>query len=94
MNREYHNNNRRLSALQRISDEMNIVDITICDIRLHLRTYMKEKRREETSKVSGAGTNQVYISNWKYFNELKFLNINSTESSFMQSSLMTRVDVD
>ena len=59
---------------------------------------MKEKRRVEASKVSGAETYHVYISHWEYFNELKFLNINSkaisTESSFMQSSLMTQVEAD
>ena len=36
--------------------------------------YGAGKRKQKASKSSGAGTSEVYISTWKFINELNFLN--------------------
>ena len=42
-----------------------------------LRSYHgAEKRKENASKSSRAGTSDVYTSTWKFINELNFLNDN------------------
>ena len=35
--------------------------------------YYRELKREEGSKVSGTGTESVYNSQWKFFNEMMFV---------------------
>ena len=33
--------------------------------------YGTEKRKEKTSKASGAGTSDVYVSSWRFINDLR-----------------------
>ena len=40
--------------------------------------YAAERRREESSKVSGSGTESLYISNWTFSQSLQFLRDNYT----------------
>lgn len=39
-----------------------------------LRTsYIRERKREKGSKTSGSGSDDIYISQWKYYKEMDFL---------------------
>ena len=38
-----------------------------------MTTYKRERQRQEASKTSGTGKDDVYISNWEYFKSMFFL---------------------
>ena len=37
-----------------------------------LTSYKREKQREVSSKTSGSGTSEVYVSNWDYYDAMTF----------------------
>ena len=54
-----------------------IEDAQISEKITSLRSYYgTEKRKEKVSKPSGAGTSGVYVSSWRFINDLDFLNDN------------------
>ena len=69
------NNNKRNAALKRINDETD-VDISVGQLEDTMKslrtTFLKEKRNEEDTKVTGTGRGQLYESSWKLFKELHF----------------------
>nr|CAI5869348.1 unnamed protein product [Callosobruchus analis] len=52
---------------------------------------MSQEIKKIKKKKSGAGTNEIYVSNWPYFSALKFLlpalTANQTQSSISTQSL-------
>ena len=36
-------------------------------------SYIRERKREKGSKTSGSGSDDIYISQWKYYKEMDFL---------------------
>ena len=69
----YFNKDEKNKAITKIQNEMkeNGMDISVKDIAekiANLRNYYGAQRRMvEASKKSGAGTNEVYESKWKFF---------------------------
>ena len=90
---DYNNNKKRNAALKRSNDETD-VDISVGQLKDTMKslrtTFLKEKRKEEDTKVTGTGRGQLYESSWKFFKELHFLSPFTrpvaTESSLSQNS--------
>ena len=78
-NRNYFNRDERqksLEAIQAKLEEQNIFATVkdIADKLTNLKNYYgSQKQLTESSKTSGAGTDQMYESNWKYCKFLNFL---------------------
>ena len=78
----YYNKAEKGKALNKIkgSLESNGYSFSTKDIAeniANLRNYYEAQRRiVEVSAKSGAGTNEIYESKWKFFNQLNFLNDN------------------
>ena len=91
--REYHNNNKRIAAIQRIivvfEEEVGI-KLTDQDVRYYIKslrtTFNREKRKVDVKK-SGSGTNELRESQWRFFNELQFLSEYSKPNSNIISSM-------
>ena len=93
---DYHNNNKRNAALKRIADEM-VSDVTFAqvkDVMKSLRTiYLKERRKIDESRGTGKGAHEIYVSKWKFINELHFLQP-YTRPVHTESSLSKSPDID
>lgn len=93
---DYHDNTKRLAAQKRIVAMMSI-DITHVQVNAvmkSLRTsFLKQRRKEEDSKGTGKGRAQIYWSNWKFYDELKFL-IPYTKPVATESSMSRLSDAD
>ena len=97
----YHDNTKRLAAQKRIVAMMSI-DITHVQVNAvmkSLRTsFLKQRQKEEDSKGTGKGRAQIYWSNWKFYDELKFLipytKPVATESSMSQEEDLRLSDAD
>ena len=74
---DYRDKNKRSAAFKRIIEEMTLEGITETDVNncmKNLRTqYLKEKRKTDDSVTTGKGTNDLYISKWKFYAPLSFL---------------------
>ena len=80
---KYHDKNEKQKSLKRITLKLqadgleNISEEIVSEKLRGLRScFGAEKRKEKTSKASGAGTDSVYVSNWRFLHELDFLNDN------------------
>ncbi|XP_057299361.1 uncharacterized protein LOC130629986 [Hydractinia symbiolongicarpus] len=79
-NSQYFNRDTRQKSLEKIQKELADQGIfaavkDIADKLTNLKTYYGgQKRSVESSKASGAGADDVYESNWKFFQVLHFLN--------------------
>ena len=77
----FHNREMRQKSLEEIEKELKDSKNIVADPKQigkklsDLKNYYGAQRRlVESSKSSGAGTDQVYVSNWKFFDQLNFLN--------------------
>ena len=83
--KEYHLKDKRKLAIEQIREKLSSDHLiepppTADDIqkKIHnLRTYFNaERNKEESSKSSGKGADDVYHSSWQFFVQLAFLNDN------------------
>lgn len=70
----YKNKHARDTGYKEIENIMNIEGFGIVEIKNKIRalrsTYSQEKKKIKDSKKSGAGTDQVYVPNVKWFKEM------------------------
>ncbi|XP_058824994.1 uncharacterized protein LOC131685349 [Topomyia yanbarensis] len=70
----YRNSGARVKAWLLISKTLNISEgIARTKWRNLKDRYVKERRKQDQTAVSGAGSEDVYVSKWIFFNELSFL---------------------
>ena len=73
--KEYRDRNLREALLSKLSDQFE-GKFTAAEIKQQwhnlLTSYKREKQREESSKTSGSGTSDVYVSNWDYYDAMTF----------------------
>ena len=80
----YMNKNERAKAMDKIiealkKDNIEATTKQIQEKLTKLRNYYgAERRKEESSKVSGKGTDSVYTSSWRFYESLHFLKDNLT----------------
>ncbi|KOB67403.1 Uncharacterized protein OBRU01_19870 [Operophtera brumata] len=72
---DYKCKDKRNAALIAIVNEMNINDIGVTEVKNKIKnlrsTYRQELKKIENSKKSGAGLNNVYVSNIKWLKEME-----------------------
>ena len=73
--KEYRDRNLREALLSKLPNQFE-GKFTAAEIKQHwhnlLTSYKREKQREESSKTSGSGTSDVYVSNWDYYDAMTF----------------------
>ena len=75
----YMNKNARAKAMDKIIEALkkDNIEATAKQVQEKLSKlrnyYGAERRKEESSKVSGSGTDSVYNSSWRFFANLQFL---------------------
>lgn len=82
----YHVKEKRRNCINNIiscMDDMNIAPLPSYDevyrkLNALRSYYVAEKNKTEQSKVSGAGTSNVYKSKWQFYDNLSFLSDNVT----------------
>ena len=82
---QYLNKHSRAKAIDKIIEglkEENFDEINAKQVQeklTKLRNYYgAERRKEEKSKVSGSGTDSLYVSSWRFYESLHFLKDNLT----------------
>lgn len=80
------NSNSRLDAIHNIATTLNKSDIEV-EKKLHTlkSQFLREKAKITKSKKSGAGTTDVYVPKWKYYQLLLFLSPSAEPVSHMSS---------
>ena len=77
---EYRDRNLREVLLDKLAVEFN-GKFTVADLKQQwhnlISTYKREKQQVDCSKSSGSGTTEVYVSNWKYFTSMRFIDVTS-----------------
>ncbi|XP_045778438.1 uncharacterized protein LOC123876274 [Maniola jurtina] len=72
---DYKNKDKRNAALIAIVNEMNINDFGVTEVKNKIKnlrsTYSQELKKIEDSKKSGAGINNLYVSNIKWLKEME-----------------------
>ena len=69
--KDYHNSTKRNIALQKISMEIQIPAKEVNKKMIGLRSYYGQlKQKVNISKKSWAGTEQVFTSQWQFFDEM------------------------
>lgn len=80
----YMNKNARAKAIERIIEALKKENIEVTNKQVQdkltkLRNYYgAERRKEESSKVSGSSTDSLYTSSWRFYTNLHFLKDNLT----------------
>ncbi|KAL4709229.1 hypothetical protein ACJJTC_010529 [Scirpophaga incertulas] len=73
--KDYKNKQKRDAAYITIIEEMNISGFSVTDVKNKINnlrsTYSQEIKKIQDSKKSGAGLDNVYISNIKWLNEME-----------------------
>ena len=76
---KYYNKDEKQEAWKRIASKLisrgfsEIEEVQISEKITSLRSYYgTEKRKEKVFKASGAGTSDVYVSSWRFRNDLDF----------------------
>ena len=78
----YHDRERRAKAISDIRKSLEGEGISVSNKHIqekmiNLRNYYAaERRKNEASKKSGLATDSVYVSRWKFYNPLEFLQDN------------------
>ena len=68
---DYHNANKRSIALNRIVGKVNVPLNEVQKKMVSLRSYYGQlKGKMQASKASGAGADNVFVPQWKYFSDL------------------------
>ena len=89
------NKNERTKAVDRIVEALKKVNIEATPKQIQekltkLRNYYgAERRKEESSKVSGSGTDSIYTSSWRFYATLHFLKDILTPRS--STNFLTRI---
>ena len=91
----YYDKTARHKSLENLKNKLEDLGSVVCvkeisDKMTALRTYYTaERRKVENSKKSGTGTSDIYVSRWRRFKSLEFLNDSitprQTESNFGDS---------
>ena len=70
---EYRERDLRDALLERLVDDLDD-RYTKDEIKRHnlMTTYKRERQRQEASKTSGTGKDDMYVSNWEYFKSMFF----------------------
>ncbi|KAJ8942302.1 hypothetical protein NQ314_010098 [Rhamnusium bicolor] len=79
----YRNRNKKQEMLELIATKLN-TNVNEITRKLHnLRSQFMQEVKKLKIKKSGAGTDEVYISNWPYFSALKFMqrSVDNTETT-------------
>lgn len=74
-NRDYHNRLAKRSALQKIAADMETTEIDISKKLKYLRSQFGEEMKKMKASKSGLSTDGTYISKWRYYTALSFLEI-------------------
>ena len=68
---DYHNANKRSIAVNRIVGKVNVPLNEVQKRMVSLRSYYGQlKGKMQASKASGAGAENVFVTQWKYFSDL------------------------
>lgn len=72
--KDYSNREKKSLAFQEIGDALDVPAEVIEKKLSNLRTYWtKEESKVESSRMSGAADENIYVSPWQHFEELSFL---------------------
>lgn len=73
---KYHDRNAKDTTLSALESQLtsgktkNQISKKFLSLR---NSYIREKKREDGSKITGTGTDELYVSTWKYYKEMDFL---------------------
>ena len=75
---EYRDRNLRESYMSKLCDQFDS-KFTVNELKTcwhnTVTTYKREKMREESSPSSGMAFSEVYYSNWKFYNQMDFIDV-------------------
>ncbi|KAK9875252.1 hypothetical protein WA026_007645 [Henosepilachna vigintioctopunctata] len=86
---DYKLKDKRNAAIIAIADEMNINDFGVTDVKNKIKnlrsTYSQELKKIDDSKKSGAGLDNVYVSNIKWLKEMEDIFMNDVKRKTYES---------
>lgn len=78
---DYKNRNKKSSVLNSIAQEFSTTENEISRKLHNLRSQWQNELKKIKVKKSGSGQDDLYKSNWGYFEALKFLDVGSAPST-------------